>query len=417
MIGSAAARHAAKMTRDNRIALIGPSEHSECASSNISDDDVNTQRTIFGAHYDEGRITRSVTDPDEIWAELASRSIDRYDEIVQDSLSLSNNFYCECGHLAVGLNNSDMMNRRIQIAESMGVEYISLDEEKLRGQFPYLSFPRDCVGLHETKHSGYISARRLVQAQTDAARNLGVEVIDSVVNGVERRMCETTCELYFHINVAGSSKETITANKVLVACGAFCNAQPLLPRKLELMPIKTQTVHFVLTEEDAIRLKGMPSIITKTDELWAYMLPPISYPDGTIRLKLGGSYLDKNGDEVGPNRQMQTDQEVVDWYRSYGDDDMKRDMVKMLHSFVPNINPISIISDTCATLNTLTRQAFIGEIEDGWAVATGGNGSAAKSSDELGRLAAMCILNRQGYEQERICGKLCADMFRPKFVS
>ena len=59
MIGSAAARHAAKMTRDNRIALIGPSEHSECASSNISDD-VNAQRTIFGAHYDEGRMYRRV---------------------------------------------------------------------------------------------------------------------------------------------------------------------------------------------------------------------------------------------------------------------------------------------------------------------------------------------------------------------
>ena len=58
MIGSAAARHAAKMTRD-KIVLIGPSEHSDCASSNISDD-VNAQRTIFGAHYDEGRMYRRV---------------------------------------------------------------------------------------------------------------------------------------------------------------------------------------------------------------------------------------------------------------------------------------------------------------------------------------------------------------------
>lgn len=44
-----------------------------------------------------------------------------------------------------------------------------------------------------------------------------------------------------------------TTRRVLVAAGAFCNARPLLPRKLELLPVKTQTVHFVLPEKDASR--------------------------------------------------------------------------------------------------------------------------------------------------------------------
>ena len=39
---------------------------------------------IFGAHYDEARITRS-TDSEPIWANLATRSIARYTQIEQES--------------------------------------------------------------------------------------------------------------------------------------------------------------------------------------------------------------------------------------------------------------------------------------------------------------------------------------------
>jgi len=37
---------------------------------------------------------------------------------------------------------------------------------------------------------------------------------------------------------------------------------------------------------------------------------------------------------------------------------------------------------------TATEHPYLGFVDDGVAVAIGGNGSAAKSSDELGRLAA-----------------------------
>mmetsp|Transcript_43600 Transcript_43600/g.79722 ORF Transcript_43600/g.79722 Transcript_43600/m.79722 type:complete len:473 (+) Transcript_43600:109-1527(+) len=419
MMGSAAARHAAKISRDNQqIVLIGPSEPSSdpCSAAggvgnSNSRDDAST--SIFGAHHDEGRITRR-TDCDPIWAELASRSISRYEEIVQESGG-KQEFYSQCGHLAVGLDDGDMISKRRQTAELMEVECACLDEAALVDEFPHLTFPQGCVGLHEKKDSGYISARGLVVAQTAAAQTLGVHVIDEIANRVEKRICETNGDEYFCIEV-GPEHTVIEANKVLVAAGAFCNARPLLPKKLELVPIKTQTVHFVLLEDDAERLKDMPSIIVKNDELWAYILPPIRYPDGTIRLKLGGSYLDPYGNEYGPNREMHSDQEVVDWYQSNGSEDAMRTMENMLRSFVPNTDPMSILSNSCATLNTPTRQAYIGEIEDGWAVATGGNGSAAKSSDELGRLAATCILDKRAFEQERICGKLCVEVFRPRSV-
>lgn len=40
--------------------------------------------TIFGAHYDEGRITR-VLQPDWIWASLAKKSISRYRDLERET--------------------------------------------------------------------------------------------------------------------------------------------------------------------------------------------------------------------------------------------------------------------------------------------------------------------------------------------
>ena len=78
MIGSAAARHAA---RAHRVALIGPVEGASDA--------------VMGAHYDEGRITRK-TDPDPVWARLAARSIDRYAEIAAEA-GPGHDFFREVG--------------------------------------------------------------------------------------------------------------------------------------------------------------------------------------------------------------------------------------------------------------------------------------------------------------------------------
>ena len=408
MIGSAAARHAAKILKESnddtiaRIALIGPSEPSNRDDS----------RDIFAAHHDEGRITRR-TDPDPIWAELASRSIARYDEIVKESGGKE--FYVECGHLTVGLD--DMIQKRKLTAASMGIECANLDAAALQKEFPYLAFPKGCVGIHERKKSGYISARGLVAAQTAAAQKLGVEIIDAVASRVER-VEKMNGKGSFIIHVAGNQQK-IKSNKVLVAAGAFCNT--LLPKTLAITPIKTQTVHFVLSQDDKDRLRDMPSVIIKTKEMWAYILPPIRYPDGTIRLKLGGAYLDSRGNEFGPNREMHDHAEMIEWYQSNGTEEAKQDMEKMLRSIVPNVEPRTtrhsinkIISNSCVTLNTPTRQAYIGKIEDGWSVATGGNGYAAKSSDELGRLAAICVLDEKTFEQEKICGNLCNAIFHPR---
>jgi glycine/D-amino acid oxidase-like deaminating enzyme len=258
----------------------------------------------------------------------------------------------------------------------------------------------------EPMDAGYISARGLVAAQTKAAIRFGVEVYDAVVEEVIKE--ENNGDLFL---VRCSNSKILHSKKVLVAAGAFTNARPLLPETLDLAPVRTQTVHFLLTQDDATRLQDMPSIIFKDDHCWAYLLPPIRYPDGSIRLKLGGASVHE------PCRNMQSNQQVLDWYLGSGDEAAKQKMTEMLHMFVPNTNPLQILTDTCATLNTPTGQAYIGELAPGWVVATGGNGAAAKSSDELGRLAALCILNGEAFCQEEICGELVSDVLQPNTIA
>ena len=176
MVGSAAARHAvcgwarpaviaadSDGKRGGRVALVGPSEspRNEWAA-----------REAFGAHHDEGRITRC-TDPDPTWALLAQRSIDRY-ELIACQAGVQP-FFTECGHLACAPEGSDVLTNRVLNARAMGVPYEVLDEAMLRARFPYLSLPSGAAGVWEPSRAGYLSARRLVAAQIEAARRVAAE--------------------------------------------------------------------------------------------------------------------------------------------------------------------------------------------------------------------------------------------------
>lgn len=163
LIGSAAARHAVRGAPcGSRIALVGPSESPRSSWS---------VREAFGAHHDEGRITRS-TDPDPTWALLAHRSIDRYAEIAELG---GRDFFEEVGHLAVGPAGSATLTSRLAAAASLGVPHEHLDCEALRRRFPYLCFPEGAEAVWEGSRSGYISARGLVAAQIGAAHRCAAQ--------------------------------------------------------------------------------------------------------------------------------------------------------------------------------------------------------------------------------------------------
>ena len=390
LCGAAAARHLAKA--GVRVALVGPLE--QAARS----------KGVFGAHHDEGRITRK-TDPDDVWALLAVRSIDRYDEIKRESGGVQ--FYEEVGHLAVAPRDSDTVRERVGNARALDVQCERMQSEStaFKENFPYLDIPPQYDGVYERAESGFVSARELVQAQALAAQAHGASLVEEEVVGVHRDQEGGGF-------VVQTPSHSLRSQKILVAVGASSNRGNLLPGgpngeqvRLALSTRTAQTVHFVLNSHDEHRLRNMPSIIYKDDHCWAYLLPPIKYPDGSVRLKLGGALMrgaQATSEHLEPGkRELVTHDDIVAWYKSGGEATAAEEMAALLNQLIPGLQPLGQINDSCATTHTPTGRPFVGAIgSDGLFVCTGGNGLAAKSSDEIGRLAALCVL--EGWPQGEV---------------
>ena len=86
---------------------------------------------------------------------------------------------------------------------------------------------------------------------------------------------------------------TLTAKKVLLACGAFINHYALLPsgRQLDIGMNPASVCMAEISERSAEMLATMPSMymISGKDDngLPVYILPPIKYPDGKTYIKIG----------------------------------------------------------------------------------------------------------------------------------
>ena len=65
----------------------------------------------------------------------------------------------------------------------------------------------------------------------------------------------------------------------------------------------------------------MPSIIYKDlESFWAYVLPPIEYPNGKIYIKIGGGYFNS------PQKKVDNEEDLLRWYRSRGDPKLHEDI-------------------------------------------------------------------------------------------
>jgi len=83
------------------------------------------------------------------------------------------------------------------------------------------------------------------------------------------------------------------------------------------------------------------------------------------------------------------------WFQSQGNPDLKDYMTQRVEELVPGISYKSVHTEACAVTYTDTDLPYIGPISDIITVATGGCGGAAKSSDEIGRIAANALLGQQ----------------------
>jgi sarcosine oxidase len=374
MMGAAAARHLAESGL--RVALLGPDEPREWAS----------HPGVFASHYDNGRITRTI-DGDPDWARLARRSIERYRAIEGRS---GIGFYAEVGCLIAAAAGGDYLARVDAAADSLGVSIAHLDAETLSVRFPDFAFARHEAGIFEARDAGHVNPRAMVAAQTACAMKAGAVVISQEVTGVT--------ETAGGVSVTTIDGTVFTAGKVLVATGGFAISEAILPRRPALHVMARTVLFAEVAEADRARLADMPSLIRNgpSEPESFYLLPPIRYPDGRTYIKIGGD----------PDDLVLEDERAIRaWFRSGGRSGAARHLAEHLHSVLPGFKPASTHFAPCVVTQTTTGHPYIGyAVPDRVAVLTGGNGAAAKSSDEIGRLGASLILNgrvdTEGYSQD-----------------
>ncbi|XP_069102650.1 monomeric sarcosine oxidase-like [Argopecten irradians] len=385
LIGSAAARHAS-LQPNIRVCLIGPEEPKERR--------LESPREIFGAHYDEGRVTRC-SDPDPVWATLAQNSINRYRELEATS---GVTFYSETGCLMSGPPGGQFMTNTQETVTSQNIQHDYLTPELLRKRFPYLNLRDTDEAIFETKNAGYISPRGMIDAQKRVARDNGCDVINDVVCEISRNH-DSGVRL---MSVLTESGQKVEARRVLIATGSFTTFRKLLPPGREpdvtFCPLAVAKVE--VSSEDVKRLGNMPSILYYGDGapdwpedyprspnrvIGIYVLPPIKYPDGKYYIKLGDFH-----DSV-PQR-LSSLEEVKAWYCTDGVTPLVTKSARLITALTKGIKPLSYHGDHCVITKTPTNRPYIDLVHPSLGVAIGGNGYAAKSSDEIGRIAAMLVL-------------------------
>jgi len=371
LFGTAAAKYLSREV--DRVAVIGPDEPQDAAGHD----------GVFASHYDQGRLAGRLGRRAE-WTELAYKSINAFRQIEAES---GVHFYTPAGRLHVPAASLPAQ----YVAEMMevyGLDVQQLSAGDLARMFPYFRFPGAEDGLFETAPAGYINPRALIRAQLAIAERHGADVIREVVTAV----AQDGDQLMVRTKEGGRYR----AQRVLVAAGAFSNFIQVdggqsggdkwpLPLRL-----KTETILLAeTTESEALRLRDMPAMtfdIESTVLNGIYLLPPLLYPDGRYYVKMG---CDTASDLF-----TQTYEEVAAWFKSGESNVHKAELVDALLSIIPGLQATSFHTGRCIVTYTTHGLPYIDEIIPGRLHAVvGGNGTGAKSSDAIGRLAAKRVIS------------------------
>lgn len=394
LIGSAAARHIAYGGAP--LLVLGPDEPADWKKHN----------GVFSSHYDSGRITRTL-DSDYVWGLLADRSIKRYRQIEEESgVRFANMVGClkvvpdnEWGRKYIAANEA--------VGKRLGSDFEKLSRADLNRYFPYLNFPKNTIGLFERSTAGFIDPRELKKAQNVIAEKHGAAICRETV--VNRSGVAAPANGGMHL-MTDTGRE-FQVEKLLVTAGAFSNLFNLSPRQLSLT-VRAETTVLAEVLGPAVNpdwpgvfgpvrphgpanlphpLREMPSVIWFLEEnaisSYVYLVPPVMYPDGKFRIKIGGD---------SEREHTFTDlHRMAEWFHGEGGEETRRVFTESLESLLPDVKFLSWQSKPCVITDTVTERPYIGKVSDNIYVATGGCGAAAKSSDEIGRLGAELMLNER----------------------
>lgn len=373
-MGSAAARHLSVL--DDGVALIGPAEPA----------DQTAHDGVFASHYDQGRLTTRLS-KDVTWSRLARHAMAGYRALEQ---AAGIDFYRPVGRVAAEAAYSPKPERAaaldIAAAEEIPFTLYAPEDRRWRLQFPALDFPDGFGVLVEPDPAGYINPRAMLQAQLTLAERQGTAVIRETVVDVRERAAGVT--------VQTDSGGQYHAERLLVAAGAFTNFNRLLPRPIPLK-VKTETIILGrVSPETAAALADMPVVTYQIadpaiDDI--YMTPPMRYPDGEFYVKMG---CNTRADTWPTSLEA-----VQTWFRTGNSDACQPAMAAAMQSLLPQVEFLGMTTKRCIVCYTPSGLPTIDQVSERIYVAAGGNGSGAKGSDTLGRLAAGLVYDGRWPEE------------------
>ena len=370
MIGAAAARHLAEA--GVHVVLIGAGEPADYATSTGP----------FASHYDQGRITR-ISSASPVWAELAARSIERYPDIAARS----------------GIEFHDARG----LAQASTDTHASIDNAIARGGKARQVDPtwlRETTGIaisdnhpgatfYEEAPAGVINPRQMVAAQILLAVRAGAQTIESPAIAVRSRRDGLTIEC----------SSAVTADQVILATGAYGGSLVGVD-----LAIQRRLRTIVLAELGPGR--EIPCFIDDAPEHpdldGIYWVPPVLFPNGRTMLKIGGNSL--------PLITAESDADIAAWFQGGGSEAETIALKETVRPLLPDASITSWDHKPCVVTNTEAELPFIGFVDDRVIVAVGASGAGAKSSDELGRLAAT-LASSIGWNDPT----LDSELFRPRF--
>ncbi len=343
--------------------------------------DFSRHDDVFASHYDEARVTR-VLDASPIWAGLAHASLQRFPEIRAGS---GLPFYDTMGCLRVG--EPDTIARLAEVGTAFGATFELLDNTALKDRFGFVD-SHDMVGVLERGRAGTLAPRALVRSQLTLARAHGAHVYEDVVI----RIATTASGCTLHLKSGGQ----LNAGAVLVAAGAFTNFHDLLPVKLPMKAMPETVV--LMPVPESLFAQNVPALLyyrwLNATASYLYATPPMRYEDGRCYMKAGAL---NDGVEVHSLTQ------AVDYFRSGGNRVLALELAQGARLAVPAMQLEGFKIKPCILANTATGLPYISAVTPGRLyVAAGGCGAAAKSSDEIGRLASQLVLGRDACEAFRL---------------
>jgi sarcosine oxidase len=365
MIGSAATRYLS--AAGLKVAGIGPGEPEVWKN----------HQGVFASHYDQGRITR-IIDPDAIWGVVGKRSIALYPEIEEQS-GIKFHYAVSCLRVTPDpAAPGDTLLRAEHVGRTLDAAFtLEREGEGLGEIFPFLHFPTGSLALWERGGAGYINPRQLVEAQLKIAARQGATIIPEIATSLAPMATGVT------VNTAAG--QSIQAHKVLIAAGAYSGW--LLNRPLALRRKAVTVLLAELPPAETNRLRALPSIIYRLDNhpvlASIYSLPPIVYPDGKTYLKIGGTLRN--------TQYLESADEVRAWFHTDGNPVEAAALREVLLAMIPDLAVLSFQTKPCVVTYTAHDYPYIAQVDQALYLAAGGCGASAKSSNELGRMAALLV--------------------------